>query len=59
MMIEMYKNLFIVRREHRMTQEDAGKLVNICQQTYYLKEKENVILLLQKQNYSHNILRQQ
>ncbi|EEM92428.1 Transcriptional regulator, pbsX [Bacillus thuringiensis IBL 200] len=22
-----------------MTQEDAGKLVNICQQTYYLKEK--------------------
>lgn len=39
MMSEMYKNLFILRREHRMTQEDAGKLVNICQQTYYLKEK--------------------
>ncbi|MBT2579187.1 helix-turn-helix domain-containing protein [Bacillus sp. ISL-8] len=34
----MYKNLFIARKENRMTQKDAGKLVNICQQTYYLKE---------------------
>ncbi|PEE35911.1 helix-turn-helix transcriptional regulator [Bacillus cereus] len=34
----MYRNLFIARKEKRMTQEAAGKLVNMCKQTYYLKE---------------------
>ncbi|TKI76290.1 helix-turn-helix transcriptional regulator, partial [Bacillus mycoides] len=34
----MYKNLFITRKEQRMTQEDIGKIVNIHRQTYYLKE---------------------
>ncbi|MED1381757.1 helix-turn-helix transcriptional regulator [Bacillus mycoides] len=34
----MYKNLFIARKEERMTQEATGKLVNMCKQTYYLKE---------------------
>ncbi|PGC90575.1 helix-turn-helix transcriptional regulator [Bacillus toyonensis] len=34
----MKKNLLIARREQRMTQEDVGKLVNMHQQTYYLKE---------------------
>ncbi len=35
----MYQNLFIARRENRMTQEAAGKVINISKQTYYLKEK--------------------
>ncbi|HDR4873419.1 TPA: transcriptional regulator [Bacillus cereus] len=34
----MYQNLFIVRRENRMTQETAGKLINITKQTDHLKE---------------------
>ncbi|ARJ20489.1 transcriptional regulator [Bacillus mycoides] len=34
----MHKNLFITRKEQRMTQEDIGKIVNIHRQTYYLKE---------------------
>ncbi|MBY0036470.1 helix-turn-helix domain-containing protein [Bacillus cereus] len=34
----MYKNLFIARKEKRMTQEATGKLVDMCKQTYYLKE---------------------
>ncbi|MGA5662763.1 helix-turn-helix transcriptional regulator [Bacillus bombysepticus] len=34
----MYQNLFIARRENRMTQETAGKLINITKQTYHLKE---------------------
>ncbi|HDR3483912.1 TPA: helix-turn-helix domain-containing protein [Bacillus pacificus] len=34
----MYKNLFIARRENRMTQEAASKVINISKQTYYMKE---------------------
>ncbi|PGZ24393.1 transcriptional regulator [Bacillus anthracis] len=34
----MYQNLFIARRENRMTQEAASKVINISKQTYYLKE---------------------
>ncbi|MED1303086.1 transcriptional regulator [[Bacillus thuringiensis] serovar konkukian] len=34
----MYKNLYIARKEQRMTQEAVGKVVNMHQQTYYLKE---------------------
>lgn len=34
----MYKNLFIARRERRMTQENTGKLINISKQSYHLKE---------------------
>ncbi|AHA74586.1 MULTISPECIES: helix-turn-helix transcriptional regulator [Bacillus] len=34
----MNKNLFIARKERRMTQEAVGKVVNMHQQTYYLKE---------------------
>lgn len=34
----MNKNLFIARKEQRMTQEEVGKMVNMHQQTYYLKE---------------------
>ncbi|MEF7556197.1 helix-turn-helix transcriptional regulator [Bacillus thuringiensis] len=35
----MYQKLFIARRENRMTQEAASKVINISKQTYYLKEK--------------------
>lgn len=34
----MYKNLYIARRENRMTQEVVSKVINISKQTYYLKE---------------------
>ncbi|PEQ05110.1 helix-turn-helix transcriptional regulator [Bacillus toyonensis] len=34
----MNKNLFIARKERRMTQEAVGKVVNMHQQTYCLKE---------------------
>ncbi|MCU5100542.1 helix-turn-helix domain-containing protein [Bacillus cereus] len=34
----MYQNLFIARRESRMTQEAAGKVINITKQSYHLKE---------------------
>lgn len=34
----MYQKLFIARRENRMTQEAASKVINIAKQTYYLKE---------------------
>ncbi|MBE5089580.1 MULTISPECIES: helix-turn-helix transcriptional regulator [Bacillus cereus group] len=34
----MHQNLFIARRESRMTQEAAGKVINITKQSYHLKE---------------------
>ncbi|MBG9580737.1 transcriptional regulator [Bacillus thuringiensis] len=34
----MHKNLYIARKEKRMTQVAVGKVVNMHQQTYYLKE---------------------
>lgn len=34
----MYINLFIARRESRMTQEAASKVINIAKHTYHLKE---------------------
>lgn len=34
----MYQNLFIARRENRMTQEVAGEVINVSKQTYHLKE---------------------
>ncbi|PEQ08297.1 helix-turn-helix transcriptional regulator [Bacillus toyonensis] len=34
----MNKNLFIVRKERRMTQEAVGKVVNMHKHTYHLKE---------------------
>lgn len=34
----MYQNLFIARREIRMTQEAAGKVINVTKQSYHLKE---------------------
>lgn len=34
----MYKNLFIARKENRMTQEETGKLVGLSKQGYHLKE---------------------
>ncbi|HDX9641465.1 TPA: helix-turn-helix domain-containing protein [Bacillus mobilis] len=34
----MYQNLFIARRENKMTQEAAGKIINVTKQSYHLKE---------------------
>lgn len=34
----MHKNLFIARKEQRMTQETTANLINIAPKTYYLKE---------------------
>ncbi|BAR86692.1 pbsX family transcriptional regulator [Bacillus thuringiensis serovar tolworthi] len=35
----MHKNLYIARKERRMTQVAAAKLINIAQRTYYSKEQ--------------------
>ena len=35
----MHKNLYIARKEQRMTQEKAPKLINIAQRTYQSKEQ--------------------
>ena len=35
----MHKNLYIARKEQRMTQEKAKKLINIAQRTYQSKEQ--------------------
>ncbi|ANN34908.1 transcriptional regulator [Bacillus thuringiensis serovar coreanensis] len=34
----MHKNLFIARKERRMTQEVIANLINVAPKTYYLKE---------------------
>ncbi|MBJ8052962.1 helix-turn-helix domain-containing protein [Bacillus cereus] len=34
----MYQNLFIARREQRMTQEAVAKVISITKQSYHLKE---------------------
>ncbi|MES1053865.1 helix-turn-helix transcriptional regulator [Bacillus thuringiensis] len=35
----MHKNLFIARKEQRMTQEKAANLINKSQRAYYSKEQ--------------------
>ncbi|MEW9579386.1 helix-turn-helix transcriptional regulator [Bacillus toyonensis] len=37
----MHKNLFIARKERRMTQEKAANLINISPRTYFAKEHGN------------------
>ncbi|PEQ68050.1 helix-turn-helix transcriptional regulator, partial [Bacillus cereus] len=44
----MNKNLFIARKERRMTQEATAKLINISQRAYYSKENRKTDFTLKE-----------
>ncbi|EOO65807.1 hypothetical protein IKE_03392 [Bacillus cereus VD196] len=44
----MHKNLFIARKEQRMTQKAAAKLINISQRAYYSKENRKTDFTLKE-----------